>query len=774
MAGINFTGVSSGIDSQSIIQQLTKFNQQHIDTLKARADDATKRQTAFKQVEAKLLSLQTTASQLSSGRNGVFQSKSVASSDETLLRAAAGTGAASGTYSLRVISLARNAQVASQGFAAATSTITTGDFTIGTAAGNSATITIDGTNNTLQGLVQAINNADVGVTATVMSDGSDARTQPYRLVLSSDQAGTANAIMITNNLAADNSTDVRPNFAGTSVGPAVPAPSYAGLAAVSSAGTYTGLTNESFKFTVAVGGTMDAGNGTPGQIEIKFANSTGTYAGTLSFAEDQVDKPQDVAAGVQVKFGAGTLKAGDTFTVDAFVPTVQVAANAAVQIGSGAGAITVESSANQIKDVIPGVTLDLQGANPNKDVTVTVASNAAKIEQSISDLVDGYNQLMDFIDTQVKFDAQTGQAGQLYGNSAIIAMQNTIQRAIMSVSSMLPVDLNRVSALGIAVTKGRLQLNQAALDAMFSSQGGAGAEGLKLGFALAGTSTNGGVSFVAASDRTKEGAYQVHVTQAAEAASLTAGTPLADSTQITSGNNSLSLMLDGKATNVTLTNGFYSRAALAQHVQAQINAQPELSGRRIGVGVNASNALVLTSASVGRASEIKVTGGTAPASLGLQAGQNAQGRDVAGMFLVGGKVETAVGSGRVLVGSSTNANTADLQVYVSLTPSQVQAGSDSTMTVTRGVANRLNSVLNQFLDPVSGRLKAVDNNFQAQIDSANAEVTKESKAMSDREAELQRQFNAMEIALSRAKSQGDLISTQLQSALSSSRSNSTG
>lgn len=66
-------------------------------------------------------------------------------------------------------------------------------------AGNGSgtkSITIDGTNNTLQGMRDAINAAAMGVSATIVNDGS---STPYRLVLTSNSTGLSNSIMITTN-----------------------------------------------------------------------------------------------------------------------------------------------------------------------------------------------------------------------------------------------------------------------------------------------------------------------------------------------------------------------------------------------------------------------------------------------------------------------------------------------------------------------------------------------------------------------------------------------
>ena len=55
-------------------------------------------------------------------------------------------------------------------------------------------VVIDSTNNTLQGVADAINKASLGVTATIVSDGS---ASPYRLVLTSNKTGENAAMKIS-------------------------------------------------------------------------------------------------------------------------------------------------------------------------------------------------------------------------------------------------------------------------------------------------------------------------------------------------------------------------------------------------------------------------------------------------------------------------------------------------------------------------------------------------------------------------------------------------
>jgi flagellar hook-associated protein 2 len=81
-------------------------------------------------------------------------------------------------------------------------TATTVTFDFGSTSGATFTpngvgaksITIDSTNNTLQGISDAINAAGMGVTASIVNDGSGT---PYRLALTSNNSGISNSMKIT-------------------------------------------------------------------------------------------------------------------------------------------------------------------------------------------------------------------------------------------------------------------------------------------------------------------------------------------------------------------------------------------------------------------------------------------------------------------------------------------------------------------------------------------------------------------------------------------------
>src|SRR5262249_15791845 len=153
-------------------------------------------------------------------------------------------------------------QLASQGFDSLTSSITQGTFAI--KVGNTTTnITVDNTDDTLQGLASAINSSGAAVTATIINDGSGDGQQGYRLLLTSKSSGTANRISITNSLADSDLTATKPLFDVASISKAIRAAADTSTAEMqSNAGAgYTGTSNNVYTFTVVQGGTVGTDDG---------------------------------------------------------------------------------------------------------------------------------------------------------------------------------------------------------------------------------------------------------------------------------------------------------------------------------------------------------------------------------------------------------------------------------------------------------------------------------------------------------------------------------
>jgi flagellar hook-associated protein 2 len=122
-----------------------------------------------------------------------FSPRSVTVTDDERFTATADSTAATGSYDIEVLALAKAHQLASGTFADNNVVVGTGTLTI-TQGGQSFNVVIDSTNNTVAGIRDAVNKAtgNTGVQATLIHEQGGTR-----LVLSSTKTGAAGAIKVT-------------------------------------------------------------------------------------------------------------------------------------------------------------------------------------------------------------------------------------------------------------------------------------------------------------------------------------------------------------------------------------------------------------------------------------------------------------------------------------------------------------------------------------------------------------------------------------------------
>ncbi len=189
---MSISGVmGGGLDVQGIVSQLMYVEQEPLRQLQTQKSTLQRQSTAYDSVTSKLNTLLDAIDTLKGSSS--FGAKSATSSNKDILTATATSAAVTGKYDVVVSQLATTDTYQSQTFAAATDTLTTGTFDLSVGSGQTYTITLDTTNNTLSGLQTAINNLNAGVKAVMVHD-----TTGYRLALMSETSGTDGAINLSN------------------------------------------------------------------------------------------------------------------------------------------------------------------------------------------------------------------------------------------------------------------------------------------------------------------------------------------------------------------------------------------------------------------------------------------------------------------------------------------------------------------------------------------------------------------------------------------------
>ncbi|MES9926965.1 MAG: flagellar filament capping protein FliD, partial [Candidatus Thiodiazotropha sp. 6PDIVS] len=188
---IGFSGISTGSDWNSIINQLLVVESQPLTTLQSRDRELDEKISDFGLVKSAIDTFRTTVEELTTSSG--FAAFTSTTTDEAVVTVSTDTAAVPSSYDIVVSQLASRDKLASSAYADANTAIGTGTLSI-TVDGNTMDITLDGTNNTLTDLRNAINSANdnPGVTASILNEAGGSR-----LILTSEESGLANAITVS-------------------------------------------------------------------------------------------------------------------------------------------------------------------------------------------------------------------------------------------------------------------------------------------------------------------------------------------------------------------------------------------------------------------------------------------------------------------------------------------------------------------------------------------------------------------------------------------------
>ncbi len=191
MPAIQAPGVGSGLDINSLVDQLVTLERQPLQAVQRQKSDIQAQLSSYGRFKSVVAEFRDAMQGLSSADS--FQIFRASSSNESAFTASAGVDAAPGSYAIEVSSLASRHKLASEAFSDADSVVGEGTLTLANGA-DSFDVAIDAGNHTLAGIRDAINQAadNTGVTATVLRDDAGSR-----LVLTSRDSGTSNAIRVS-------------------------------------------------------------------------------------------------------------------------------------------------------------------------------------------------------------------------------------------------------------------------------------------------------------------------------------------------------------------------------------------------------------------------------------------------------------------------------------------------------------------------------------------------------------------------------------------------
>ncbi|WP_116474211.1 flagellar filament capping protein FliD [Zobellella maritima] len=344
MASISSLGIGSGLDLGGLLDQLASAERQRLQPLTGQKGSYQAKISAFGKLEGSLSQFQVAVDKLNDAKLFTGVKSEVTGSAVT---AAAGADATVGNYQLEVTTLARAYSVATNGIADKATELGAGTLTFNFGSGDSLSVDITQAQSSLEGIRDAINAKNAGVSASIVNDGSGS---PYRLVLASTETGTDAAI-----------------------------------------------------------------------ASVDFGNVTGLSLDT----------------GTEV-----------------------IAQNAQLKVNN----IAITSQGNRVEGAIQGVTLDLAETGA---ASLAVSRDQPSIKEAIKGFVSAYNSLQGSMADLSSFDAATGSAGLLLGDSTLRSVQSKL-RATMT-DGVAEGQFQMLSDIGISLQlDGKLKLDEGKLDTLLS------------------------------------------------------------------------------------------------------------------------------------------------------------------------------------------------------------------------------------------------------------------------------------------------------------------
>jgi flagellar hook-associated protein 2 len=410
-------GAGSGVLTYDVIDKLKKADESAMVTPFERRLKNVENQK--KELSALTTQINLLKSSIADFKDGEIFQKRLAKVSGGSVSAEVNPGVSVQKITMDVTQLAQNDIYQSNGFSSKDSKINnTGDdqtlkFSY---AGQEHDITLKN-GATLSDLRDAINEANIGVTASIIDTGSD--SNPYKLILKGNKTGKDNIIKLDYG----NIDDLGFNQK------------------VYQSKTYDADTDkvndsgdtQSFKIKV---------NGKTYSMDVADGKTVKDFVDDINNGNLK-DSDGNALEGINAKYEDGHIKLhlqdiGDISITDDGLTTamndntedlndnrVQKAQNSVFKYNGTE--ITRES--NKVDDLVVGLTLNI---NSTGSSTINIKQDTDKIKQTIQDFVTGYNSLVSKIQTLTKYDEDTKTAGVFQNESAIRDILKDLQNALFS------------------------------------------------------------------------------------------------------------------------------------------------------------------------------------------------------------------------------------------------------------------------------------------------------------------------------------------------------
>lgn len=410
-------GIGSGVLNYDVIDKLKEADKKlMIKPIENKLDLVKKRETALSQFITIASTVKTDTMDLA---DGTLFAKVNTKVNGSSISVSANDGVKPQEFNINVKDLATNDVYESGGFSSEDAVVNSSskDKTITIGVGDIETTITLKANATLADLRDAINNANAGVTASIIDTGSD--ENPYRLVLKANDTGEDNIIKFDY----QNIEDLGLN-----------ATTYTSASFASD----TDVVNNSGStqtFSIAVNGVTYSMNVADGATVSDFINAINN--GDLKDNNGNSLKISATFEDGKIKLtnlqAIGDISINDTNLLTNFNGNTDFTNSQRLQEASDAhftyNGVEIQRSSNTIEDLIPGVTITLNSTGKSN---VSISNDIDSIIENIKKFVSDYNQMMSNLQSLIAYDKDTGNVGLFQGNTDFRMLERIFSNDLFS------------------------------------------------------------------------------------------------------------------------------------------------------------------------------------------------------------------------------------------------------------------------------------------------------------------------------------------------------
>ncbi|MHC5156703.1 MAG: flagellar filament capping protein FliD [Planctomycetota bacterium] len=459
MSSLQLPGLSTGIDTKALIDQLMAVEGRRLATYTTNVTKFEEKKTAVTELQSKLFTYKSSLEDLADASQ--LRSFQASSNDESALTVSANSQAYEGSHTVQVKQLATADRWVHDGFKYATSYVGEGTFLF---SYDHQQMTIQTTaDTTLEDLAALINNdsENPGVTASVLKydDGADG---VFHLVLSGRNSGSDYQITVDTSSAevhtaastlqadGENAGDTTKiseldDFSGQSI-------DFADVTQVTISGNQHDGTPVNTVFVINEHSTLED---LIGEIETAYGDTV-----KVTFEDGQfkiIDKTVGASSmTLNLDFETATQTASLTFnqsTVGGAV-TADIASLAAATFSETQSAQDslfkvddyppgaddwISRSTNTVDDVIAGVTLSLHGNTEDLDnpgtyesVEINLTRNTEQLKEKMNAMIEAYNTVIMYVDEKTTYDEETNTAGILSSEYTLTSIRSLLRTPLLT------------------------------------------------------------------------------------------------------------------------------------------------------------------------------------------------------------------------------------------------------------------------------------------------------------------------------------------------------